>query len=128
MARKVQAQEFSKPVPATIDPRAYRQPAPEIEAAVRVLAARFGVDAALSPKERALAIKARIARTPKPARRECHWDVLRGHLRGERDSIAAVFAADALGLGIKEALRRAADGWTAEGPPRSERVPGEDDE
>lgn len=130
MARKqtaAGAAEHSAP-PPPVDPTKFQRPAPEIAASVATLAAKLGVPVDLPAKDRYEAIRRAIAVAPKPPKRACHWDVLRGYLRGERDAMAAAFAAEALGLGIKEALRRAADGWTAEGPPRSERVPGEDDE
>lgn len=102
--------------------------APEIESSVRSLAAKLGVDSALPARERAKAVIARLSRTPKPLPKECHWEVLRGYLAGDRNELAAVTAAEGVGLGIKEALAKAAEGWTASGPPARERVPGEDDE
>lgn len=132
MARKQQAVTA---VPVEVDREAsYRAAlargplAPEIESSVRSLAAKLGVDSALPPRERAKAVIARLGRSPKPLPKECHWDVLRGYLAGERNELAAVTAAEGVGLGIKAALAKAAEGWTASGPPKRERVPGEDDE
>lgn len=132
MARKQTAAAVAEaPVrdTSTYDAALRRAPlAAEVEASVRGLAAKLGVDSALPARERYKAIAARLARSPKPLPKQCHWDVLNAYLRGEHNEIAAVTAAEALGLGIKEAIRKAGEGWSATGAPSRERVPGEDDE
>lgn len=132
MARKAQEPpaEAVKPPPPPPPPdvERFRRPAREVEASVLDLARGLGVKVEQTPRERHEAIRRALARQGKPPPRECHWTVLREYLAGRRDALAAAFAAEALGIGIKEALTRAEAGWTAAGAPKADRVPGEDDE
>lgn len=83
------------------------------------LAMRLGVDPELPPRERAVAIRKALRRVERPHPKQWAWGVLRERIAGGRTDLEAIFAANALGLGIREALAKAADGWGPLGAPKA---------